>query len=92
MASKSTIAAALQSRRPEILHKWQEQVEQDSASAKGRISVADLKTQAANFLDLLVQLAQTRKSGRCWFARLATAAHVFRRTVSSARARRIFFG
>jgi len=59
MASKRTIAAALQSRRPAILHKWQEQVEQDSASAKGRISVADLKAQAANFLDLLVQLAQT---------------------------------
>jgi rsbT co-antagonist protein RsbR len=60
MASTSSLSAALQSRRQEILAQWTEQLERASASAKGRISAADLANQAKAFLDALLSAAQTQ--------------------------------
>jgi rsbT co-antagonist protein RsbR len=63
MASTSALPTVLQSRRPEILAQWTEQLARISSSAKGRISVADLNTQAKDFLDALVSAAQTQDTG-----------------------------
>jgi rsbT co-antagonist protein RsbR len=59
MAAKSNLAATLHSERSQILAKWHEQLALASASAKGRISSADLQAQAKEFLDLLAKSAQT---------------------------------
>lgn len=59
MASTSHLSAALQSRRQEILAQWKDQLTRTSGLAKGRISAADLNTQAKDFLDALVSTAQT---------------------------------
>jgi rsbT co-antagonist protein RsbR len=63
MTSKGTIAATLQKRREEILAKWLKQLEQASASVKGRLSNADLKQQAGEFLGVLTAAAQTEDQG-----------------------------
>jgi rsbT co-antagonist protein RsbR len=63
MASTGSLSSALQARRQEILAQWMEQLEHGSASAKGRISAADLKTQAKEFLDALVHAAQSDAAG-----------------------------
>jgi rsbT co-antagonist protein RsbR len=63
MTSKGTIAATLQKRRQEILTKWVKQLEQASASAKGRLSSADLNQQAGEFLGVLTAAAQTEDPG-----------------------------
>jgi rsbT co-antagonist protein RsbR len=63
MTSKGTIAATLQKRRQEILTKWVKQLEQASASAKGRLSSADLNQQAGEFLGVLTAAAQTEDQG-----------------------------
>src|SRR5271168_3572200 len=63
MTSKGTIAATLQKRRPEILAKWLKQLEQASASVKGRLSSADLKQQAGEFLGAFTAAAQTDDLG-----------------------------
>jgi rsbT co-antagonist protein RsbR len=63
MASTSALPTVLQSRRPEILAQWTEQLAHISSSAKGRISAADLNTQAKDFLDALVSAAQTQDTG-----------------------------
>jgi rsbT co-antagonist protein RsbR len=60
MASTGFLAAALKSRRPEILSQWAEQLESASGSAKGRLSAQELKTQAKDFLDVLVNACQTQ--------------------------------
>jgi rsbT co-antagonist protein RsbR len=54
MTSKGTLAAALQKRRQEILTKWHKQLTQASASTKGRASSDELKSQANEFLNVLV--------------------------------------
>ena len=59
MASTSYLSAALQSRRQEILAQWNDQLTRTSGLAKGRISAADLNTQAKDFLETLVSTAQT---------------------------------
>jgi rsbT co-antagonist protein RsbR len=62
MASTSALSAVLQSRRQEILAQWLERLARESGSAKGRISAADLKTQAKEFLDTLVSAAQNHST------------------------------
>jgi rsbT co-antagonist protein RsbR len=63
MPSTSSLSATLQSRRQEILTQWTEQLARASASAKGRISAAELNTQAKDFFDALVSAAQTEDTG-----------------------------
>jgi rsbT co-antagonist protein RsbR len=63
MTSKGTIAAILQKRRQEILAKWLKQLEQASASVKGRLSTADLNQQAGEFLGAFTAAAQTEDLG-----------------------------
>jgi rsbT co-antagonist protein RsbR len=63
MTSKGTIAATLQKRRQDILTQWLKQLEQASASVKGRLSSADLNQQAAEFLGVLTAAAQTEDLG-----------------------------
>ncbi len=58
MASKGTLAAILQNRRQEILAQWLVYLEKGSATAKGRISPAELRGQADGFLGILVDTAQ----------------------------------
>jgi len=62
MNSKGTLASVLQSRRQEILTQWVKQLEQASASVKGRISATDLKTQANEFLGFLSATMETQDS------------------------------
>jgi rsbT co-antagonist protein RsbR len=63
MTSKETLAAALKKRRQEILTKWHKQLEQASASVKGRVSSEELKKQANEFLNVLVATAQNQDTG-----------------------------
>jgi rsbT co-antagonist protein RsbR len=63
MTSKGTIAATLQKRRQDILTQWLKQLEQVSASVKGRLSGADLNRQAGEFLGVLTAAAQTEDLG-----------------------------
>jgi rsbT co-antagonist protein RsbR len=63
MTSKGTIAATLQKRRQDILTQWLKQLTQASASAKGRLSSADLNQQASEFLGVLTAAAQTEDPG-----------------------------
>jgi rsbT co-antagonist protein RsbR len=63
MTSTGTIAATLQRRRQDILTQWLKQLEQASASVKGRLSSADLNQQAAEFLGVLTAAAQTEDLG-----------------------------
>lgn len=58
MASTGTLAATLQNRRQEILAQWLKQLEQGGASTKGRISPAELSSQANEFLSILTSTAQ----------------------------------
>jgi rsbT co-antagonist protein RsbR len=58
MASKGDLTSALRARRQDILTSWLRQLEQASASAKGRLSAAELNNQATEFLTLLVSSAQ----------------------------------
>lgn len=60
MASKGDLKSALRARRQDILTSWLRQLEQVSASAKGRISAAELNNQATEFLTLLASTAQTQ--------------------------------
>jgi rsbT co-antagonist protein RsbR len=60
MASTGSLAAALKSRRSEILSQWTEQLERASASSKGRMSAQELKAQAKEFLEVLVNTSQTQ--------------------------------
>ena len=53
MTSKVGLAGVLQTRRQEILAKWQSQLAQGSVSAKGRLSSDDIGRQAGEFLSLL---------------------------------------
>jgi rsbT co-antagonist protein RsbR len=59
MTSTDTLVSALQTRRPQILATWLEQLGHVSASAKGRLSAKDLGKQADEFLNLLAAAAQT---------------------------------
>ncbi|GAC1667546.1 MAG: STAS domain-containing protein [Steroidobacteraceae bacterium] len=59
MASKGILAATLHNRRKEILAKWLIQLEQSSASRKGRLSSADLGRQAGEFIDVLTTVLQS---------------------------------
>ena len=54
MPSKVSLGSVLSSRRPVILEQWQTQLEQYSASVKGRLSSSELKTQSSELLNLLV--------------------------------------
>jgi rsbT co-antagonist protein RsbR len=63
MTSKGTIVATLHKRRQDILTQWLKQLEQASASVKGRLSSADLNQQAAEFLGVLTAAAQTEDLG-----------------------------
>jgi rsbT co-antagonist protein RsbR len=63
MTLKGTIAAILQKRRQDILTQWLKQLEQVSASVKGRVSNADLNQQAGEFLGVLTAAAQTEDLG-----------------------------
>jgi rsbT co-antagonist protein RsbR len=58
MASKGTLVSALQTRRKEILSNWLQQLEQATASTKGRLSTKDLGKQADEFLNVLAASAQ----------------------------------
>ena len=60
MASMGNLSSVLQSRSQGILANWLQQLERVSNSAKGRISAADLKKQATEFLALLVSAAKTQ--------------------------------
>jgi rsbT co-antagonist protein RsbR len=62
MTSKGTLVSALQTRRQEILAKWLEQLGHVSASGKGRLSSADLRKQAGEFLNVLATTAQTHSA------------------------------
>jgi rsbT co-antagonist protein RsbR len=63
MGSKSSLTSVLESQRPTILAGWLKYLEQASASGKGRISAADLKSQATEFLKLLTSTAQNNAVG-----------------------------
>ena len=58
MASKGSLTATLETQRANILAGWLTYLEKASASAKGRLSTADLKKQATEFLTLLASTAQ----------------------------------
>jgi rsbT co-antagonist protein RsbR len=58
MGSKGNLVSALQNRRKEILGNWLQQLEQASASTKGRLSTKDLGKQAGEFLNVLAASAQ----------------------------------
>jgi rsbT co-antagonist protein RsbR len=58
MASKGDLTSALRARRQDILASWLRQLEQASASGKGRLSAAELNQQATEFLALLSSAAQ----------------------------------
>jgi rsbT co-antagonist protein RsbR len=58
MASKGNLTSVLESQRQTILAGWLKQLEQASASAKGRLSAADVKNQATEFLTILASTAQ----------------------------------
>ena len=58
MASKGNLAATLQNSREELLAQWSKQLQAGSASAKGRISPAELRRQADEFLTILTTTAQ----------------------------------
>ena len=60
MASKGDLTSALRVRRQDILTSWLRQLEQASASAKGRLSAAEVNNQATEFLTLLASTAQTQ--------------------------------
>ena len=60
MASKGDLTSALRARRQDILTSWLRQLEQASASAKGRLSAAEVNNQATEFLTLLASTAQTQ--------------------------------
>lgn len=59
MASKDTFYSVLQSKRESILTSWLAQLEKVSASSKGRVSTAELRQQATDFLGLLVAASKT---------------------------------
>jgi rsbT co-antagonist protein RsbR len=63
MASKSNLTSVLESQRPAILAGWLQYLEQASASGKGRLSTADLRSQATEFLKLLTSTAQNNDVG-----------------------------
>lgn len=63
MASKSNLMSVLEAQRPAILASWLKYLEQASASGKGRLSTADLKSQATDFLKLLTSTAQNNDVG-----------------------------
>lgn len=58
MGSKGDLISVLESHRQNILAGWLEHLEQTSASTKGRLTAADLKNQATDFLTLLASTAQ----------------------------------
>jgi rsbT co-antagonist protein RsbR len=58
MASKGDLTSVLESQRQTILAGWLNQLEQASAASKGRLSAADLKNQATDFLTILASTAQ----------------------------------
>jgi rsbT co-antagonist protein RsbR len=62
MAGKADLSSTLQVRREDILANWLAQLQQVAANAKGRLSAADLKKQATEFLALLAATAQTQDS------------------------------
>jgi rsbT co-antagonist protein RsbR len=57
MALRGILPATLQNRRQEILTKWLEQLER-SAGAKGRLTPTELRGQAEEFLQILIETAQ----------------------------------
>jgi rsbT co-antagonist protein RsbR len=59
MASKGTLPATLHNRGQEILARWLKHLEQGSATSKGRISPAELNSQAEGFLRILADTAQS---------------------------------
>jgi rsbT co-antagonist protein RsbR len=63
MASKASLTSVLESQRQNILAGWLKYLEQASASGKGRLSTADLKNQATDFLKLLTSTAQNNDVG-----------------------------
>jgi rsbT co-antagonist protein RsbR len=63
MASKGNLTSVLESQRANILAGWLKYLEQSSASSKGRLSAADLKKQASEFLTLLASTAQDNDVG-----------------------------
>jgi rsbT co-antagonist protein RsbR len=58
MASKGNLTSVLESQRQNILAGWLKQLEQASAASKGRLSAADRKAQATEFLTILASTAQ----------------------------------
>jgi rsbT co-antagonist protein RsbR len=58
MASKGNLTSVLESQRQTILAGWLKQLEQASSSSKGRLSAADVKNQATEFLTILTSTAQ----------------------------------
>jgi rsbT co-antagonist protein RsbR len=63
MASKGDLTSVLESQRQTILAGWLNQLEQASAASKGRLSAADLKNQATDFLTILASTAQKHDVG-----------------------------
>jgi rsbT co-antagonist protein RsbR len=59
MATKGILAATLHKNRAGIQAQWLKELEQTSASAKGRVSREELRQQASEFLDVLIATAQT---------------------------------
>jgi rsbT co-antagonist protein RsbR len=59
MTSKGVLVSVLQARRRDILSKWQEQLEQVAAAAKGRLSAKDMGKQADEFLNILATTSQS---------------------------------
>jgi rsbT co-antagonist protein RsbR len=62
MPSTGSLAAALQTRRQEILSQWEAQLASARASTKGRLSAADVNAQARDFMNVLVSAAQDQDS------------------------------
>jgi rsbT co-antagonist protein RsbR len=63
MATKGILAATLHKSRAAIQAQWLKELQQASASAKGRLSNDELRQQASEFLDVLIATAQTQDHG-----------------------------
>jgi len=63
MATKGILATTLHKNRPAIQAQWLKELEQATASVKGRLSGAELRQQASEFLDILIATAQTEDRG-----------------------------
>ena len=63
MGVQGSLTAVLQSRHQDILTQWTQELDRFSSATNARLSAAELKTQARDFLAILVTTAQSQETG-----------------------------